>query len=86
MARMTRAALPSSAAQRKALLEFEALYEEWRIACERLSRVESQVIAESLRHVDGRLPPAWAEHLQQARTIERSARGRVALARDALEG
>lgn len=43
--------------QRAALLRFEALYEEWRVADLRLLEAEQKLLAESFRRTGGEVPP-----------------------------
>ena len=72
--------------QRAALLRFEALYEEWRVADLRLLEAEQKLLAESFRSQDGQVPPALAEQVGRLRAIAAEAHRRAIEARDAAGG
>ena len=72
--------------QRAAMLRFEALYEEWRVADLRLLEAEQKLLAESFRSKDGQVPPALAEQVARLRAIAADAHRRAIQARDETGG
>ena len=83
---MSRPAESPTETQRAALLRFEALYEEWRVADLRLLEAEQKLLAESFRCKDGQVPPALAEQVALLRAIAAEAHRRALEARDAAGG
>jgi hypothetical protein len=70
---MARPRLPLSDVQRAALLRFEALYEEWRVASVNLLEAE-QALIDAAMLADGGLPPEeLAQQLMLLRAAERNA-------------
>lgn len=68
--------------QRAALLRFEALYEEWRVADLRLLEAEQKLLAESFRRKGGEVPPELAEQVARLRLAAAEAHRRAIEARD----
>lgn len=68
--------------QRAALLRFEALYEEWRVADLRLLEAEQKLLAESFRRTGGEVPPELAEQVARLRLAAAEAHRRAIEARD----
>jgi hypothetical protein len=70
---MARPRLPPSAAQRAALLRFEALYEDWRVASVKLLAAE-QALLDAAMQAEGGVPPEeLAQQLMVLRAEERNA-------------
>lgn len=72
--------------QRAAMLRFEALYEEWRVADLRLLEAEQKLLAESFRCKGGEVPPELAEQVARLRLIAADAHRRAIEARDDAGG
>jgi hypothetical protein len=70
--------------ERRAMLRFEALFEEWRLACERLLQAETLAINESLGHPDGTVSASRKREVEQARADVWDALRRAMAARDAF--
>ena len=83
---MSRPAAVPTEAQRAALLRFEALYEEWRVADLRLVEAEQKLLAESFQRQGGAVPPELAEHVARLRAIAEEAQRRAIAARDEASG
>ena len=66
--------------QRAAMLRFERLYEDWRVASMKLLDAEQVVLAEFLRA--GRVPPEMNVRIIRLRTLERDARREALAARE----
>ena len=78
-------AVPTEA-QRAALLRFEALYDEWRVADLRLLEAEQKLLSESLERQGGCVPPELAEEVARLRAIAEEAQRKAIAARDEANG
>jgi hypothetical protein len=83
---MPRPADPPTEAQRAALLRFEALYEEWRVADLRLLEAEQKLLAESFRRKGGEVPAELADQVARLREVADEAHRRAVAARDEANG
>jgi hypothetical protein len=83
---MPRPADPPTEAQRAALLRFEALYEEWRVADLRLLEAEQKLLAESFRRKGGEVPAELADQVARLREVADEAHRRAVAARDEASG
>lgn len=84
--RMPRSSPTPTEAQRAALLRFEALYEEWRVADLRLLEAEQELLAASFKAKGGEVPQELAERVARLRAIAEEAQRMTFAARDEANG